>query len=95
MSSSSVDTFKLGLKPSKFFLRATLLRIGCAVAVAEWKDAFVNELRGFPHGHHDDQVDAFVHALRYLNRLNRLEWSNQRPTASRPQGGRRRPGNHR
>jgi len=64
-------------------------------AVAEWKEAFVNELRGFPHGHHDDQVDALVHALRYLNRLNRLERSNQRPTASRPQGGRRRPGNRR
>jgi predicted phage terminase large subunit-like protein len=61
-------------------------------ALAEWTEPFLNELRAFPYGRHDDRVDALVHAIRYLNRLNRLERPHQRPAPSRPQGGRRRPG---
>lgn len=35
---------------------------------AEWLSTFMRELRSFPHGRHDDMVDAFVHGLRYLKR---------------------------
>ncbi len=33
---------------------------------AAWLDAFIDEVAGFPHARHDDQVDAFVLALTML-----------------------------
>lgn len=35
---------------------------------AEWLDAFLREVRSFPHGANDDMVDAFVHSLWFLKR---------------------------
>ena len=37
-------------------------------STAEWLDPFTRELRTFPHGAHDDMVDAFVHGLTFLKR---------------------------
>jgi predicted phage terminase large subunit-like protein len=34
---------------------------------ADWNKAFINELRAFPHGRHDDQVDAASLAFNELN----------------------------
>ena len=60
---------------------------------AEWLDAFVRELRSFPHGANDDMVDAFVHGLRFLKRqIDRVQERpypapDQRPTGRpRPRG---------
>ena len=33
---------------------------------AHWVDAFIDEMCAFPNGRHDDQVDAFVLALRQI-----------------------------
>jgi hypothetical protein len=33
---------------------------------SSWRADFIDELLSFPSGRHDDQVDAFVHALAYL-----------------------------
>ncbi len=37
---------------------------------AEWNDALVSELRNFPNGKHDDQVDALSGAFNHLNEGN-------------------------
>jgi predicted phage terminase large subunit-like protein len=38
-------------------------------AVAPWREAFLDELCTFPHGRHDDQVDAFVYLIsRFVER---------------------------
>jgi hypothetical protein len=33
---------------------------------AEWVEDFINELASFPHGRHDDQVDAFGQGVIYF-----------------------------
>ncbi len=34
---------------------------------AEWLSAYLNELKGFPHGRHDDQVDSTSQAIHWAN----------------------------
>ncbi|MEC9343736.1 MAG: phage terminase large subunit, partial [Pseudomonadota bacterium] len=38
---------------------------------AEWLDEFLNEIRAFPFGRHDDQVDALSQLLAWAERENR------------------------
>jgi predicted phage terminase large subunit-like protein len=41
---------------------------------AEWREVFLREVRTFPHGRHDDMVDALVHGLAFLRRhIRRLQ----------------------
>jgi predicted phage terminase large subunit-like protein len=35
---------------------------------AEWLAQYLNELRAFPHGRHDDQVDSTSQAIQWVNR---------------------------
>jgi len=35
---------------------------------AEWLSTYLEELRGFPHGRHDDQVDSTSQAIHWVNR---------------------------
>jgi predicted phage terminase large subunit-like protein len=37
-------------------------------AEAAWRDPFLHELRAFPHGKHDDQVDSFSQFVKYQQR---------------------------
>lgn len=41
--------------------------------VADWTNAFIDELASFPVGEHDDQVDAFSQLARYLIKPTNLE----------------------
>jgi predicted phage terminase large subunit-like protein len=63
---------------------------------AEWRDSFLREVRTFPHGAHDDMVDALVHGLALLRRhIQRLQprreplEDQQPPPKIRPLGRRR------
>jgi predicted phage terminase large subunit-like protein len=65
----------------------------CLPEQAEWLEAFLREVRSFPHGANDDMVDAFVHGLRFLKRhIDRVQERpypapDQRPTGRfRPRG---------
>lgn len=40
---------------------------------AEWLDAFLNEIRAFPLGRHDDQVDALSQLLAWVEREHRRD----------------------
>ena len=54
---------------------------------AEWLDAFIRELRVFPHGANDDMVDAFVHGLRFLkSHIDRVRERPYPPPDQRPPG---------
>lgn len=77
---------------------AALLENGdvCLPQTAGWLQDFIRELRSFPHGPHDDMVDAFVHGLRFLKR--HVERGKERPlpppanrrgSRARPLGARR------
>jgi phage terminase large subunit-like protein len=80
---------------------APLLENGdvCFPEAAEWLPAFAREVRTFPHGAHDDMVDALVHGLAFLKRHIQREQprvellERERPVLGiRPRGGRRPPG---
>jgi len=60
---------------------------------APWLDAFISELRAFPYGRHDDQVDSLSHFLRFA--MRQRQWFNPRPSVSvYTIGGRPRSGLH-
>jgi len=40
-------------------------------SIAPWVDALIEECAGFPHGAHDDQVDALTQALNRLQGVSR------------------------
>ena len=40
-----------------------------AIVAGGWNDAFVAEMREFPHGVHDDQIDALSRAVNSLATL--------------------------
>ena len=42
-------------------------------AEAPWLDAFRAELKAFPNGRHDDQVDSFSQAVRF--QINGWRWA--------------------
>ena len=44
---------------------------------AEWLSAYLNEIKAFPHGRHDDQVDASSQAIHWANQnyFNYASWS--------------------
>ena len=63
---------------------------------AEWLNAFMRELRSFPHGANDDMVDAFVHGLKFLK--SHIDQVRERPypdPTQRPSGRVRPRGNMR
>lgn len=39
-------------------------------SICPWIEDFINELKVFPNGKHDDQVDSMTQALEYLDNLN-------------------------
>ena len=41
---------------------------------AAWADEFLREVCAFPAGHHDDYVDALVHAIVYLRFDSMNNW---------------------
>ncbi len=46
-----------------------------------WRETYMNELRAFPHGKHDDQVDSTVHFLGYIS--GRRAFEPNRPAGQR------------
>ena len=60
---------------------------------APWLDAFRAELKAFPNGKHDDQVDSFSQAVHYLRNSWRWALTERRSDgrAIRPVRGHKRP----
>jgi predicted phage terminase large subunit-like protein len=65
--SGTTKADRLGIQSSKFEAGRVYLP-----EKANWRDAYIDEITGFPGAKHDDQVDSTTQALDYLTRLLEL-----------------------
>jgi predicted phage terminase large subunit-like protein len=71
-----VSSLESGDKVTRAEPFASQMNVGNVGMVrAEWNNAYVQELRNFPFGKHDDQIDASSRAFNHLTETKKLDYS--------------------